>query len=144
MGVKKDLVKEVELVNIYDESHEIGQSIKVHNDINCCSVATLSCVTDLSFNHCNLYLRRFGRRHRKGMPMTEVIKSLEMFTRYHVEDLGYHHGERITLGRFLKLYPKGRYYCCVREHSFAVIDGVVYDHSLGLRRQIVMAYQIRD
>lgn len=33
-----------------------------------------------------------------------------------------------TLGRFIKLFPEGNYYCHKRGHAFAVINGVSHDN----------------
>lgn len=36
--------------------------------------------------------------------------------------------ERLTLARFLKKFPVGRWFLCTSSHAFAVVDGVVVDH----------------
>lgn len=36
--------------------------------------------------------------------------------------------ERLTLARFLKKFPVGRWFVCTSSHAFAVLDGVVVDH----------------
>lgn len=37
------------------------------------------------------------------------------------------HMQGITVERFLKIHTHGRFYCQMRGHCFAVIDGKVYD-----------------
>lgn len=43
----------------------------------------------------------------------------------------------ITLQKFLKKFPTGRYYVANKDHCFAIINGIVEDHSM-----IVKPYQI--
>lgn len=53
-------------------------------------------------------------------------------------------GETMTLARFLKKYPVGRWFVCSSTHAFAVIDGVVVDNfwKAHLRRRIREAWLI--
>jgi len=51
---------------------------------------------------------------------------------------------RMTIGSFIKKYPKGRYLMHVRSHAFAIIDGVVVGNpcdSRRLRARITNAYK---
>jgi|TARA_Y100000310_G_scaffold318074_1_gene371708 hypothetical protein len=51
---------------------------------------------------------------------------------------------RMTIGTFLKEYPKGRYLMHVRGHAFAIIDGAVVGNtcdSRRLRARITNAYK---
>ena len=51
---------------------------------------------------------------------------------------------RMTIGTFLKEYPKGRYLMHVRGHAFAIIDGVIVGNtcdSRRLRARITNAYK---
>ena len=51
---------------------------------------------------------------------------------------------RMTIGSFIKKYPKGRYLMHVRSHAFAIIDGAVVGNpcdSRRLRARITNAYK---
>lgn len=53
-------------------------------------------------------------------------------------------GETMTLARFLKKHPVGRWFVCSSSHAFAVVDGVVVDNhwKAHLRRRIREAWLI--
>jgi len=51
---------------------------------------------------------------------------------------------RMTVGSFIKEYPKGRYLISIRGHAFAIIDGVVIgnnEDSRRLRARVSNAYK---
>lgn len=50
----------------------------------------------------------------------------------------------ITLGKFCQQYDKGTFIVLVRGHALTVKDGVVYDHSTKLKRQVKFAFQLED
>ena len=52
----------------------------------------------------------------------------------------------MTVGTFLKEYPKGRYLIHVRSHAFTIIDGVVMGNLADARQmkcRIIDAYKFR-
>lgn len=131
----------VQRVNPYEEGHPIKQEITEAKDTNSCTVVALSCVTGNSWKACDGYLRKYGRRYRKGMLRKQQEEAFKGLTKFVTKESPYNSSNRITIGQFLKKHPKGKFYCCVRGHAFAIIDGVLYDHSERLRRQITFAYR---
>jgi len=54
---------------------------------------------------------------------------------------------RMTVGTFLKDYPKGKYLIHVRSHAFAIVDGVVMGNLADARQmkcRIIDAYKFRQ
>ena len=119
-----------------------GKERKKMGDDNNCTVVTLAIVTGRSYQDCHKYLSKYGRRLRRGMLSKEISEALEAMKTFRVVKGEYGNNNRITLNKFLKKHPKGKYYLCHRGHAFAVVDGVVYDHSNKKRRQITMAYRV--
>ena len=131
----------VQRIDPYEDGHPIKEEIKAAKDTNSCTVVTLSCVTGNTWEQCNQYLRKYGRRYRKGMFRHQQEEAFKGFTKFVVKESPYSNSNRITIGQFVKKHPVGKFYCCSRGHAFAIIDGVLYDHSDKLRRQITFAYR---
>lgn len=119
-----------------------GNTIKEMKDVNSCTVVTLAIVTGRSYQDCNKYLYKYGRRLRTGMFEKEIISALEGMKTFKVVRGQYSNNNRITLNQFVKRHPKGKYFVCHRGHAFAVVDGVVFDHSNQKRRQVTLAYRV--
>ena len=54
---------------------------------------------------------------------------------------------KMTVGTFLKEYPKGKYLLHVRSHAFAIVDGVVMGNLADARQmkcRIIDAYKFRQ
>lgn len=120
----------------------LGKDIKSMRDGNACTVVALQCVTGNSYKQCYEYMKKFGRPRGKGMTTKEVCSALESFKRFKVVKGEYSRKNRITLNQFVKKHPIGKYYLMHRGHAFAVIDGVVHDHTNGKRRQVTCAYRV--
>jgi len=129
------------MVNPYEDGHPIKEEIKFAKDTNSCTVVALACVTGNTWSECNQYLSKYGRRYRKGMTRQMQENAFKGFTKFVVKNSPYTYKNRITIGQFIKKHPIGKFYCCVRGHAFAIIDGVLYDHSEKLRRQITFSYR---
>lgn len=126
-------------IDTYNDSHPIGRSIG--DDKNCCTVVSLSCVTGRSFEQCNKYLSKFGRRFMGRLSFDNQILAFEAPTKFKTVKSPYTMKNRITIKKFIEKHSKGKFYCCSRGHAFAIIDGVLYDHSDKPRRQIVFCYR---
>lgn len=126
----------------YDDEHPIGESLKILKDRNSCTVVALACVTGNTYQSCHNFLSKYGGRKKgKGMLPSEVIKAFTHFKHFKVKKGLYTRQNRITINQFIQKHPKGKFYCCNRNHAFAIIDGVLYDHSDKARRQITLAYR---
>ena len=111
-------------------------------DTNYCVLAALHFVTGQPMEICNKFFMRHGRRYRKGMMTNEVVKALSQSKHYYFKKGSYDRNNKITINQFVKKHPIGKYYLVVRGHALAVIDGVVYDHSVRLTRRVYTAFRV--
>ena len=111
---------------------------------NACTVVALWAVTQRPLDQCFEWMRIHGREHRQGMSWLEIDKALSSMKKFRIKKGPYTRQNRITLGQFIKKHSVGKYYVLCRGHALAVIDGVVHDHTDGLRRQVTMAYRVYD
>ena len=45
--------------------------------------------------------------------------------------------DKITLNKLIKKHPKGKLYCLIRGHAFAIVDGIVNDTwAVGLKSRV--------
>lgn len=127
-------------VDTYDQPF-IVEYMKRTKDENICTLIALHCVTGVSLEDCNTYLKKFGRTYRRGMLRSEIEESLKNTKKFYFKEGDYSETNRITLKRFIEKHPKGRYYVLVRGHALAIIDGVIFDHCDKPRRQITKAWR---
>lgn len=118
------------------------ESSKKRRERNACTVVALHSVTGNSFDSCFEYMKLFGRKHRKGMLREDWGKALESMASFKVKQGEYSKNNRITVKQFIDKHPEGKYYVASRGHAYAIIDGVLWDHSTMLRRQITCAYRV--
>ncbi len=132
----------MERVDPYEEGHTIGKTIKIMKEFNCCTVVTLACVTGCTFERAHHHMKHQGARPpRRGMTRECQEKAFSKLQTFKVKKGLYSKDNRITISQFLKKHPKGKFYCASRGHAFAIIDGVLYDHSDKPRRQITFSYR---
>lgn len=112
---------------------------RIPGESNDCTVRALATVTGLPYEKAHAILANFGRQRNKGVVMAQfmheawrgIISGLEAFK---VQILPY---DGLTVERFLRRNPKGRYLVSIRQHVFAVIDGKAYDTGLSRSRSRV-------
>lgn len=103
---------------------------------NDCTVIAFAIIFNMSYDDAHHHLKeKCGRKNGKGlMDITTIPSSL--FDIKHEIIPFIKDGKKITLGRFIKENPVGKYYVCVRGHALAVVDGVVYDYYYGPKRKV--------
>jgi hypothetical protein len=142
----------------YRETEYVGRSSRPFDERNDCAVRALMTVTGASYDNAQNYLLlHCDRREGKGTNTLRLMSRLDRgvvlgatFTR-----VGSIAGRRMdpsspkgrracpTLKMFLAARPKGRYYCLMRGHAFAVIDGVVVDEfPLGARCRVDTCWEV--
>jgi hypothetical protein len=89
---------------------------------------------DWSFGKAHRYMRKFGRRDRRGMSTVDIVLALGQLDKKFSSDCN-----GMTINRFVKSRPKGSYYVLVRGHALAVVDGTVQDWTgdTAQRRKVV-------
>ncbi len=131
---------EVVMVNInnYDK---IRDGVTPHGD---CTIVTFSEVTGKPYSEAKEILSLYGKPENRGPEWKQwnncVKKELQGVTlkAYSFE------GDHITINQFLKLHKNGTFIISTQGHTACIRDGVLYDHSLKLRRRIFNAMRIPE
>lgn len=105
----------------------------VPGERNDCSVRALMTVTGRTYMESHaLHAGSLGRRTGKATRTYGLVKALDAgevlgvkLSRTHGQ--GFSHSGRVTLARFCAENPRGRFYCLIRGHAFAVVDGALVD-----------------
>jgi len=98
------------------------EQVSRYRENGCCTVIALANTMDWSFGKAHRYMRKFGRRDRKGMSTADIVIALGRLEKTFSSDCN-----GMTINRFVKSHPKGSYYVLVRGHALAVVDGTVQD-----------------
>lgn len=118
------------------------------NESNDCAVRALSHAFNVPYTYAHAAMAAGGRKQCKG---TSIITIHQVVTREHngkrgvaMETIGIGPGKRqVSIATFCKYHPQGSFYCIVRGHAFAVVDGVVHDAFVNKAgRRIYKAYRI--
>lgn len=133
----------VERVDPWEEGHPIKLSMDELNEGRACTVVALANVTGYTFEESHKIMKYGGgREDGKGMFREEQLEAFKtLYLTFKIVASPYTKSNRITINQFLKKHPEGKFYCACRGHAFAIIDGVLYDHSEKLRRQITFAHR---
>lgn len=103
-----------------------------------CAVRAIKVAFDLTYKDAHDRYKAAGRLDRRPTPghiTSKVVASLGGS-----EPLL---GNRVTVAKFLREHPKGRYVVRVYRHVFAVIDGVAHDWAgEGPRRRVRIFYKV--
>ena len=91
-----------------------------------CTVHATSIAAQIPYYQAHDLLARFGRSPRHGIRYLSFVRDLrERVGAYRIERV--HMPETVTLAKFLRDFPKGRFVVRKSGHVFAVIDGIQYD-----------------
>lgn len=130
-------------INTYSDEF-FGESRRVYGENRDCTVIAVAAAFDTSYEHAHWHLRnKCSRPKNRGIRFDMVFPG--SVPEGVVERIGYKlDGNNITVGRFCKENPEGRYVVLVRGHALAVIDGEIYDHSYKPRRHVQAVYKVLD
>ena len=104
---------------------------------NDCTVIAFAIIFNMSYDDAHLHLKeKCGRKNGKCLMSMTTIPSSLSGVKYRIRSFSKEDGNQITLERFVKEHPVGKYYVCVRGHALAVVDGVVYDYYHGPKRKV--------
>jgi hypothetical protein len=115
---------------------------------NDCAVRALANAFGTSYTYAHDAMAAAGRKEGKGTSLAIIH---DLVTQEHggkrgakIERVGKGVGQRqVSIATFCKFHPHGRFYCIVRGHAFAVVDGVVHDAFVNKAgRRIYRAYEI--
>lgn len=130
--------------SIHDPKHKAGFT----NETNDCAVRAMANAFGISYERAHAAMKANGRKDRKGAYNLTIHNAI---TQEHggkravqLNHIGTGKDQRqVTIGTFCKFRTTGSYYCIVRGHAFAIVDGVVQDafkNKAGKR--IYRAYEI--
>lgn len=116
-------------------------------DRNNCALNAMAIVFNLPYYEVYSKFKQFGRVGGKGSSLVTVTAVLNCFRWYREADVpiskwiktkGKNPTKlRMTLDKFAKQYPKGKYYVIKSGHALALIDGVWYDNQVPNPRSYV-------
>jgi hypothetical protein len=100
-----------------------GKSETGIKDYNDCTIRALALSAGIKYDVAHKIGRDAGRKDKKGIISDYLIdeakkNGLKFFKRVR---------SQITISKFIKRNPKGKFYCKSRGHAFAIIDGVIFD-----------------
>lgn len=117
------------------------------SDRNNCALNAMAIVFNLPYYEVYSKFKQFGRVTGKGSNLVTVTAVLNCFEWYREADVPITkwiktRGKRptklkMTLEKFAKQYPKGKYYVIKSGHALALIDGVWYDNQVPNPRSYV-------
>lgn len=121
---------------------EVQQVVTETKDFNNCTVVTLHKVTGKPYRECHDFMHTLCRSKKRRVSDEDIALSLTGQNLTKLETLPYSTCSKISISKFIKLHPKGIYYCLSAGHAFAIIDGILYDHSDKPRRMIKHAVRV--
>lgn len=133
----------MEIINPYQREDFISIKNKL-KETNCCTVVSLWVATGFTrdIETCFHYMYKHGRKYRDGMPLSKIRSALFSMKSFKVREGPYTSQNRICLSQFIKKHPIGTFYVMNRTHAWVVKDGMVYDHTVKPKRQILAAFRI--
>ena len=102
------------------------------SDRNNCALNAMSIVFNKPYYSVYETFSKLGRAKGKGASVRMITHALNAFKHYPKEaDINNYQMPtkiRMSLAKFAKQYPKGKYYVIKSRHALALIDGVWYDN----------------
>jgi hypothetical protein len=95
----------------------------ISGDRGSCTINGLANATGLAFDICQQIGMAAGRRKGRGYWPSKIIVAAK---RYGIKTKKLRF-RRITLQKFIKNYPVGKFYVSTNYHAYAVVDGIVKD-----------------
>jgi len=103
------------------------------NDSNNCTICALATAAGIPYTEAYKIGEEAGRKHGKGFYTSKLMN--------HARKKGIEFRKikcgGITIQKFLKKNPTGRFVVNRRRHAFCIIDGVIYDHLENKPMQII-------
>jgi hypothetical protein len=93
-----------------------------------CTIRALAISAGIPYKFAHKIGAEAGRKNKKGFHPEKLLK-------YAKREYGItykkKHYKSVTIGRFIKENPTGRYYVATNVHAFAIINGTIYDTGLN-------------
>jgi len=102
------------------------------SDRNNCALNAMSIVFNKPYYHVAETFKTLGRGKGKGVSVRMITQALNTFKHYpNAADINNYQMPtklKLSLAKFAKMYPTGKYYVIKSRHALALIDGVWYDN----------------
>lgn len=106
-----------------------------------CSVKALAIALGTSYRNAHRHLEvKCGRARGRGIMSSQVLPRSLKNTPY--REGPYSRLNKVSISRFCREHPKGRFYIAVSGHAIAVVDGVVFDTVDAPRRMVKWAIRL--
>jgi len=110
-------------------------------DRNNCALNAMSIVLNKPYYEVYQTFKDFGRRGGKGASVRMITTALNVLKYNHKEEAINNFQMptkvKLSLAKFAKMYPTGKYYVIKSRHALALIDGVWYDNQVPNPRAYV-------
>ena len=110
-------------------------------DRNNCALNAMAIVLGKPYYEVYQTFKDFGRRGGKGSSIKMITCAFNAFKKLPKEELEKNWQMptkmKMSLAKFAKQYPKGKYYVIKSRHALALIDGVWYDNQVPNPRSYV-------
>jgi hypothetical protein len=110
-----------------------------------CSVRALAIAAAISYSEAHRAFTVAGRKRGEGTFIGHTAVAHHFYRGQHEPALGpglaAHQRRYPTLAAWVLAHPKGRWVVHVRQHAFAVVDGVVHDTAPAMRRRVIRAWR---
>lgn len=118
-----------------------------YTDRNNCALNAMAIVLNKPYYEVYKAFKLVGRRGGKGSSIKMITEAYNGFKWQSMADIGidkfiktkfqYPTKVKLSLAKFAKMYPKGKYYVIKSRHALALIDGVWYDNQVPNPRSYV-------
>jgi len=95
-------------------------------DTNNCTVISFAIVTGVEYKTADYIAVKTKRRRSCGHWPHKMVAYAKRVYNFKFKKFKF---SSMTIQKFIRTYPSGRYYVATNRHCFAIIDGVVNDHS---------------
>jgi len=93
-----------------------------------CTIRALAISAGIPYEYAHKIGREAGRKNKKGFNPEKLLK-------YAKREYGITYKKKryksVTIQRFIRENPVGRYYVATNVHAFAIINGTIYDTGLN-------------
>jgi len=121
LKIKMDLKSKT----ICSDAGRSKSGIAEHRD---CTIRALAASAGIPYEYAHKIGREAGRKNKKGFHPKKLLA-------YAKKEYGITYKKKryksVTIQRFIKENPTGRYYVATNRHAFAVINGTIYDTGLN-------------
>jgi hypothetical protein len=92
-----------------------------------CTIRALAVSAGITYEKAHAIGKEAGRKNKCGFDPRKLLKVAK---RHGIQSRKLRY-KRITIQKFIKTHPDGRYYVGTNRHAFCIINGTIYDTGLN-------------